>query len=172
MILMAVKNCDISKCQKWWLNRSSIELFICDYCDIFVRFHGVPKALHGLMTDAFFSIIIMATSVLIFYNLSSSCTLVNIHCDNLKMLYLLAITYFFYIKCFVYFVCFCISFNIQKILYKTGLNFLDTNLLKKKIQGGLDLHHLPAIFKIIRGKNPQTPYVRICKNSTSANSEN
>ena len=23
-----VKNCDISKCQKWWLNRSSIELFI------------------------------------------------------------------------------------------------------------------------------------------------
>ena len=22
-----VKNCDISKCQKWWLNRSSIELF-------------------------------------------------------------------------------------------------------------------------------------------------
>ena len=108
----------------------SCQLLI-DYCDIFVRFHGVPKALHCLMTDAFFSIIIMATSVLIFYNLSSSCTLVNIHCDNLKMLYLLAITYFFYIKCFVYFVCFCISFNIQKILYKTGLNFLDTNLLKK-----------------------------------------
>ena len=72
----------------------SCQLLI-DYCDIFVRFHGVPKALHCLMTDAFFSIIIMATSVLIFYNLSSSCTLVNIHCDNLKMLYLLAITYFF-----------------------------------------------------------------------------
>ena len=26
-----VKNCDISKCQKWWLNRSSIGLFICLY---------------------------------------------------------------------------------------------------------------------------------------------
>ena len=48
-----VKNCDISKCQKWWLNRSSIGLFICLLTELLWTMLLGPHATLSLLIGLF-----------------------------------------------------------------------------------------------------------------------
>ena len=48
-----VKNCDISKCQKWWLNRSSIGLFICILMSCVTCLTAVLLCLCWCMSDVY-----------------------------------------------------------------------------------------------------------------------